>query len=165
MTDPTTAAPLVAFIEPFLISINAVIAPLLVAWGISVVSRWTGQKMDQAAQDKLEAAATNEAGKIILAADRSIANAKLDERSAVVVASATKILNAPGLQAAINRLGITPGLVASLVAGALGQAQKSMVPEATIAGGFTLAPPVGSQTVVQGNQAVIHASPAAARAP
>jgi hypothetical protein len=128
MTDPTTAAPLVDAIQPYLLSLEAVIVPMLVAWGVRQVSRWTGQKMDQAAQDKLSAAATNEAGKIILAADRSIANAKLDERSSVVVTSAMKIFNAPGLQTAINRLGITPGLVASLVAGALGQAQKSMVP-------------------------------------
>jgi hypothetical protein len=128
MTDVTSAAPLIDTIQPYLLSLNAVIAPFLVAWGISVVERWTGQKMNKDAQDKLTAAATNEAGKIILAADRSIANAKLTESSAVVLASADKIINSPGLQKAIKQLGVTPNLVASLVAGALGQAQKEMTP-------------------------------------
>lgn len=128
MTDVTTAAPLVETLQPYLLSLEAVIVPMLVAWAIRLVAKWTGEKSDQAAQDKLSAAATNEAGKIILAADRNIANAKLSENSAVVVASATKIINAPGLQTAIKQLGITPNLVASLVAGALGQAQKEMTP-------------------------------------
>lgn len=125
---PVTAAPLVEVLQPYLLSLEAIVVPLLVAWAARQISRWTGEKMDQAALDKISAAATNEAGKIILAADRSIANAKLDDKSAVVVASANKILNAPGLQAAISRLGVTPNLAASLVAGALGQAQKSMTP-------------------------------------
>jgi hypothetical protein len=150
MTDQVSAAPLIQWIEPTLIVINGAVMPVLAAWGLKTVSRWTGQKMDQSAQDKIIAAATNEAGKIILAADRSIASAQLSEKSAVVVASAEKIINAPGLQAAINRLGITPNLVASLVAGALGQAQKSMATS-----GLTLAPPPGSTVLQDGDKLVM----------
>lgn len=128
MTDATTAAPLIAILEPYIVSIAGALIAGAVPFVVRTVNRWTGDKLDQAAQAKLIAAAQNEAGKIILAADRSIANATLDERSAVIVASATKIINAPGLQDAIKRLGVTPQLVASLVAGALGQAQKDMTP-------------------------------------
>jgi hypothetical protein len=132
MSDPSTAVAIgpaiIEAVQPLIIAaiVGLVVGAANVA--VSWYGKWTGQKIALSEADSaiIKAAAANEAGKIAAKLDAStFANMQVDVRSPVIAEAATNILgaNASNLQAAIIRTGMTPSLVSSLIAGAVGNLQ------------------------------------------
>jgi hypothetical protein len=134
MANPSTSISLEPVISqvivPILIPAFGALVLGIVQVGLSFWSKWTGQTLalSQADQALLMAAVENEAGKIAAKLDASVfANMKIDVGSPMIAEAASSIIGADGanLQAAMKRMGVTPSLVSSMVAGAVGRMQAA----------------------------------------
>ena len=122
-------APLVDVWQPFVNAIVAIIVPMLVAWGFSIFSKYTGVQVDAAYKKEITDAVANEAQKIVVHADSSIATAAIPMSDPRCATAAQRIIkaSAPQLQKALKATGATPELIASMIAGKLGDLQIRMV--------------------------------------
>ena len=130
MSDPSAvgAAPFVAVLAPYLNALAVAVAPLLVAWALSLFRKWTGVQVDAAYEKRLEAAAATEAGKAIAAAEPGFANAVIPLGAPIVKQAVENILSAEHLADVLAATGATPENVADLVAGEIGKLQARMTP-------------------------------------
>ena len=132
MTDTTTAiavAPLIDALQPYIVAALGAAITGFIGLAATAFTRWTGIKIDAAYLASVKAAAVNEAQKAVASADASIATAQINVKSPIVKYAVETILGANdrNLQDALAATGASPGLVASLVAGAIGELQAKMV--------------------------------------
>ena len=136
MTDPATAvaaAPIVAWLQPYILALVAAAIPAL---GTVVFAglKGVGIAVASAYQTQIEAACSNEAGKLVAAALDNLAGKSITVSSPGVAAAANAIVKAssPVLSKAVAATGLTPELAASIIVGQIGrlQAQMSPVPPA-----------------------------------
>ncbi len=131
MTDTATtiaAAPFVAAIQPYIVAIVGAVVTYLVAQVASAVTQWTGARVDATYTAAIEAAAANEAGKLVAGALGNLATAQVTVGSPGVAAAANAIVTAssPVLAKAVSSTGLTPQLAASLIVGQIGRLQAAM---------------------------------------
>jgi hypothetical protein len=143
MTDPAnavSAAPLVAFIQPY---ISAVVTALIggaVTYGGYVFHKVTGSVLDDSAETAIRKWAASEAGALVAEAADNLSSRSIPVSSATV-AAAVAALEAV-LPNEIKRLGFTPDHLATIVAGEIGklQAQATTVPVSPSSASPTPAP-------------------------
>ena len=168
MTDSSTAiavAPIVAALQPLVISAVSAAVAGIVGIGVSVYNswKWRGSTIDAAHTKLIQDAAANEAAKIVAGADTAVfGNARITVASPAVLAAADAILGAndKNLKSALDATGVTEDLVASLVTGELGKLQAKIVGGSPVltAGEVKIAPALVAPPVAAGP---IAAGPAA----
>ena len=131
MTDTATAvaaAPLIAALQPYIVAAVGAVVTYLTAQAVASFSRWTGAKVDATYATAIEAAAANEAGKLVAGAVGNLATAQIDVRNPSVAYAANTIIAAsnPLLKKAVAATGLTPELAASLIVGQIGRLQATM---------------------------------------
>ncbi len=128
-------APIVAMMQPYLIAVVTAAVPLILGWGFSAFSRWSGAKIDATYISLIEGAAATQAGNLVAGALGNLATAQINVGSPGVAAAANAIVTAsnPVLAKAVAATGLTPALAASIIVGKIGelQAQMTYAPPAT----------------------------------
>jgi hypothetical protein len=127
MSDPSAtvaAAPIVAVVAPYLVQLAIVLIPIAVAWLANEFRRGAGVQVRQAALDKIDAWAESEAGALVAAAADNLATDKIPVGSPIVADIATRMMLA--LPDELKAAGLTPDVVATMVAGKIGKLQASM---------------------------------------
>jgi len=127
MTDTATAilvGPLAAFaIATVGAAAVAAVRPLLAA-GLVELQKLTGIRIQQAAEDKLDAFIEDKVGAEVATAADNLATASIPAGSPIIATIANAIIaEAPDLLA---KAGITPDAVAGMVHGEIGKWQASM---------------------------------------
>jgi hypothetical protein len=131
MTDPATAvsaAPLVAFVQPY---ISAVVTALIggaVTYGGYVFHKLTGSVLDDSAETAIRKWASSEAGALVAEAADNLSSRSIPVGSAMIAAAVTRLEAV--LPDEVKWLGFTPDHLATIVAGEIGklQAQATAVP-------------------------------------
>ena len=140
MSDVTAiaVAPLIDAVAPYIVAALGAAVTGFIGLAATAFTRWTGVKIDAAYLALVKAAAVNEAQKALANADASFATAQINVGSPIVKDAVSAILGSGdrNLTAALAATGATPGLVASFVAGAIGELQAkilSVSPAPTVA--------------------------------
>ena len=138
MTDTATAvaaAPLINALQPYIVAAVGAVVTYLTAQAVATFTRWTGAKIDAGYATAIEAAAANEAGKLVAGAVGNLASAQINVGSPGVASAANAIVGAssPLLKKAVLATGLTPELAASLVVGQIGRLQATMTSAAPVA--------------------------------
>ncbi len=130
MSDPTViqASPFVSTITPFVVAIASGVISYIAKLALDQFVRWTGAKISAGYAASIEAAAANEAGKLVAGALGNLATAQISIRSPGIAAAANAIINAssPLLKKAVTETKLTPELAASIVVGEIGKLQAQM---------------------------------------
>ena len=126
MTDATAiaAAPLVATLEPYIAAAVTALVGGAVTVAARAFARWTGLQLEQAAVDRLAAAAEIAAGKIIAEASDNLAARSIHVASPLVRGAVEDIL--AGMPDVLKAAGLTPKAVEDMVHGAIGRLQAGM---------------------------------------
>jgi hypothetical protein len=127
MTDAATtiaAAPLVGALEPIIAATAAAIIGAIVPLAYALLHKWTGIAIQQAALDRLTAAAKTEAATLIVEASDNLAQRAIPVGSSTIARAAAHVEAA--LPDVMSAAGVTPDTLARLVAGELGKLQASM---------------------------------------
>jgi hypothetical protein len=118
------AAPLAAALEPFIAAVVTAIIGAFVPLAYLAFHRWTGIVIQQAALDRLTAAAKTEAAALVLAAEDNFASQAIPVGSKIIAGAAAQV--EASLPDVMSTAGVTPDGLARLVAGELGKLQASM---------------------------------------
>ena len=118
------AAPLAAALEPFIAAVVTAIIGAFVPLAYLAFHRWTGIVIQQAALDRLTAAAKTEAAALVLAAEDNFASQAIPVGSKIIAGAAAQV--EASLPDVMSAAGVTPDGLARLVAGELGKLQASM---------------------------------------
>lgn len=126
--DTVPIAPIVALLQPYLVAIVTAVAPLIVVWGLSAFSRWSGAKIDATYISLIEGAAATQAGNLVAGALGNLATAQVTVNSPGVAAAANALIAAtnPVLAKAVAATGLTPALAAQIIVGKIGELQAQM---------------------------------------
>jgi hypothetical protein len=125
MSDTTiAAAPFVAALQPYLTAAATAIVGGAITLAAATFRKWTGVQVDAANLAAVRAAAEDEAGKAVAAAEDNLAARKIDVNSQVVAEAARAIANR--LPEELKASGVNPGDLNHMIAGAIGQLQAQM---------------------------------------
>ncbi|HTR12266.1 MAG TPA: hypothetical protein VMI72_03175 [Roseiarcus sp.] len=126
MTDATAiaAAPLVATLEPYIAAAVTALVGGAVTIAAHAFARWTGMQLEQAAVDKIAAAAETAAGKLVAEAGDNLATRPIRVGSPLVQSAVEDIL--ARMPDVLKAAGVTPKAVEDMVHGAIGRLQASM---------------------------------------
>ena len=118
------AAPFVAALQPYFTAAATAIVGGAITLAAAAFHKWTGIQIDTASLAAIRAAAQDEAGKMVAAAEDNLATRKVDVGSPMVSTAADAI--AERLPAELKASGIAPEDVEHMIAGAVGQLQARM---------------------------------------
>lgn len=127
MTDSATAvaaAPFIAALQPYLTAAATAIVGGAITLAAAAFHKWTGVQVDAANLAAIRAAAQDEAGKMVAAAEDNLASRKIDVDSGMVKEATDSV--ASRLPEVLKASGVTPDELDHLIAGALGQLQARM---------------------------------------
>jgi hypothetical protein len=125
MSDTTIAASSVlAVLQPYLTALATVIVPLIAAWGVGELKRYTGIAVSQTVIDKVDSYIADLAAREIAAAADNLATKQIDVGSPLVKQLLGKVLLA--LPTELQDLGLSSDAVAAKIAAAFGRLQASM---------------------------------------
>jgi hypothetical protein len=127
------AAPIVAATQPYITAIVTSVVGLGVAYGASLLKRWTGIAMQQSFTAEIESAAETEAAKAVAAAGDNLAKTQINVGSSVVKTAVQSIMASRTFKTAIAETGMTPNRLASIVTGEIGKLQAQMTAAAPAA--------------------------------
>jgi hypothetical protein len=130
MSDPVViqSEPIVSTLTPYVVAIASAVISYIAKLALDQFTRWTSAKISAGYAAAIEAAAANEAGKLVAGALGNLATAQVSIRSPGIAAAANSIVNAsaPLLKRAVTETGLTPELAASIVVGEIGKLQAQM---------------------------------------
>jgi hypothetical protein len=125
MSENTVAvAPFVAALQPYLTAAATAIVGGAITLAATTFRRWTGVQIDATNLAAVRAAAEDEAGKAVAAAEDNLATRNIDVSSQVVAEAARAIANR--LPDELKASGVKPGDLNHMIAGAIGQLQAQM---------------------------------------
>ena len=133
---PTTVSvlPFYQIAEPYILTAFGIVFSTLLGWGLTQLQTRTGLHVSKQAQDQFQQAAMNGAGRILAAQEGSIANIKIDVKSPLVAAEATKV--AALIPDTLKQIGVTPeaasSVLADAIAGKIGVLQSQSSPSTVI---------------------------------
>jgi hypothetical protein len=131
MVDAATAistAPLVAFAQPYISAAVTALVGAAVTYGAYLFHRLTGYALDASAETAIRKWAASEAGALVAEAVDNLSRRSIPAGSTMVAAAVARLEAV--LPDEVKRLGFTPDLLATIVAGEIGklQAQATAVP-------------------------------------
>jgi hypothetical protein len=124
MTDPTTAvsaAPLVAFVQPYISAVVTALIGAAVTYGGYLFHKLTGATLDVAADAAIRKWAASEAGALVAEAADNLSSRSIPVGSAMVAAAVTRLEAV--LPDEVKQLGFTPDHLATIIAGEIGKLQ------------------------------------------
>ena len=125
MSDTTVAATsLVANFQPYVIACVGALVSASLAFGLALLSKWLGFKIDDATSKEVDAYLVGLVQKAIAGAADNFATAKIDVHSTIVKALVNEAINF-GPQA-LSKLGLGPDALAGKLVSIFGGFQASM---------------------------------------
>lgn len=123
MSDPSASiavSSIIADIAPYIVSLVTVVG---IPWAVAELRAHTKIQLSQAQLAKLDTIAKAEAGALIAASQTNLAGVSIPVGSKMIEEAADRVLDAaPKI---LGDLGLSPGAVATMVAGHVGFAQAS----------------------------------------
>ena len=117
MNSTVSILPLYQAAEPYILTAFGIVFSALLTWALAQFQTRTGIHVSKQAQDQFQQAAMNGAGRILAAQEGSIASLKVDVKSPLVAAEATKV--AALIPETLKQIGVTPESAGDVLANAI----------------------------------------------